>query len=72
MGDTNNIVTAMYKGKSGKAENVFWNVEVKDLEHEYPNGKNHPFYAAPYHWNWMKQYTLDGTFISSSICVESQ
>jgi polyhydroxybutyrate depolymerase len=59
IGDTNNIVAAIFKGLSNKPENIFYNVEVKGLEHEYPNGKNHGLHGATYHWKWLKQYTLD-------------
>lgn len=60
LGDTNNIIAGIFKGNSGKPENVFYNVEVKDLEHEYPNGKNHWMHGATYHWKWLNRYTLDG------------
>ena len=32
---------------------------VKDLEHKYPNGVNHPFFGARHHWEWMKQFSLE-------------
>lgn len=57
-GDTNSVVIADYVGLSGNTNNVFKMMEVKGLEHEYPNGKNHPMNAATYHWAWLKQYLL--------------
>lgn len=64
IGDTNNVVAAIFQGLSNKAENIFYNVEVKGLEHEYPNGKNHGLHGATYHWKWLNKYTLDGTSVS--------
>lgn len=61
LGDTNNFVTAIFKGKSGDPLNVFYLVEVKNLEHEYPNGINHPLHGATYHWKWLSQYSLSST-----------
>jgi polyhydroxybutyrate depolymerase len=29
---------------------------VNQLEHNYPNGRNHPFHAAWDQWQWMKQF----------------
>ena len=60
IGDTNNVVAAIFKGKVNDPLNVFYLVEVKNMEHEYPNGLNHPMHAATYHWNWLKRYTLPG------------
>ena len=57
-GDTNSVVIADYVGLSGNSQNVFKMVEVKGLEHEYPNGKNYPLNGATYHWAWLKQYSL--------------
>ncbi len=57
-GDPNSVVTADYQGLSGRADHVFKMVEVKGLEHEYPNGINHPMKAAVYHWAWFKQFSL--------------
>jgi polyhydroxybutyrate depolymerase len=61
LGDTNNLVAAIFKGKSGDPLNVFYLVEVKNLEHEYPNGINHPIQGAIYHWRWLRQYSLAAT-----------
>lgn len=57
-GDPNSAVIADYQGLSGRADHVFKMVEVKGLEHEYPNGINHPMKAAVYHWAWFKQFSL--------------
>jgi poly(3-hydroxybutyrate) depolymerase len=32
---------------------------VNGLDHSYPNGNNHPFYGARFHWNWMKQFIVE-------------
>ncbi|MBX7177396.1 MAG: hypothetical protein K1X68_11545 [Saprospiraceae bacterium] len=58
IGDTNNVVAAILKGKVNDPLNVFYLVEVKNMEHEYPNGINHPLHAATYHWSWLKRYSL--------------
>lgn len=57
-GDPNSVVEADYVGLSGNPNNVFKMVEVKGLEHEYPNGTNHPLKGAVQHWAWFKQYRL--------------
>ncbi len=57
-GDTNSVVTADYAGLSGNPDNVFKMVEVKGMEHEYPNGINYPLRAAVIHWAWFKQFSL--------------
>lgn len=57
-GDPNSAVVADYQGLSGRPDHVFKMVEVKGLEHEYPNGINHPMKAAVFHWAWFKQFSL--------------
>lgn len=57
-GDTNTVVVADYIGLSGNPNNIFKMVEVKGLEHEYPNGINYPVNGAIYHWNWFRNFTL--------------
>lgn len=57
-GDSTVYLAADYAGLSGNPNNVFRLVEVKGLEHEYPNGINHPLKGAELHWAWMKNYTL--------------
>ncbi|MFN8347796.1 MAG: PHB depolymerase family esterase [Spirosomataceae bacterium] len=57
-GDPSEYIVGNFTGLSGRPENVFKLVEVKDLEHEYPNGKNHPLNGAALHWAWLKQYSL--------------
>lgn len=57
-GDTNSVVAAIYKGKTNDPQNIFYLVEVKNLEHEYPNGINHPLHGATYHWNWLKKFSI--------------
>lgn len=57
-GNPSEYIVGNYVGLSGNSNNVFKLVEVKDLEHEYPNGKNHPLNGAALHWAWFKQYSL--------------
>ena len=57
-GDPAVYLMADYTGLSGNPNNVFKLVEVNGLEHEYPNGVNHPLKGAELHWAWMKNYTL--------------
>jgi len=59
IGNVNKYLTVTYPGISGMPENIFSFVEVKDLTHQYPNGKNHPLKGAEVHWNWMKNFTLN-------------
>ncbi|MBK8111843.1 MAG: hypothetical protein IPK46_16745 [Saprospiraceae bacterium] len=49
IGNPNSVVASIFNGKSNDPQSVFYNVEVKDLEHEYPNGVNHPMLGALYH-----------------------
>ena len=57
-GNPDKIIWMDAKGTSGDPNNVFRLVFVKGLEHEYPNGKNHPVYGARLNWQWLKQYQL--------------
>ncbi len=57
-GDANNFIWADYAGISGNADNWFRFVLVKGLDHNYPNGTNHPLKGAELHWNWIKEYKL--------------
>ena len=57
-GNPAEYIVGNYVGLSGNPSNVFKLVEVKDLEHEYPNGKNHPLNGAALHWAWFKQFSL--------------
>jgi len=69
LGDTNFVVASIFNGKQNNPENIFYLVQVKNLEHEYPNGINHALHGATYHWNWMKQYTLEGNASGNSLTV---
>ncbi|WP_400078136.1 alpha/beta hydrolase family esterase [Winogradskyella sp. R77965] len=56
-GDSNDIITATYKGISDSV--LEFNVRlIKDLEHNYPNGINHPMKGAEVNWEWLKQFSL--------------
>lgn len=57
-GDTNSVAIADYTGISGNSNNVFKMLEIKNMEHEYANGINHPFKAAAYNWAWFKQFSM--------------
>lgn len=56
-GDSNIAVSATYPGPAGLGIE-FKVVLIKDLEHEYPNGINHPMKGAKVNWEWMKQYVI--------------
>lgn len=57
-GDPNTFVYADYASGSTKNDNLLRFMLVKDLGHNYPNGKNHPMKAAEIHWEWMKNYRI--------------
>ncbi|SDE24062.1 polyhydroxybutyrate depolymerase [Pricia antarctica] len=56
-GDPGKYIVAKYSNNSGP-RNDFGFAIVKDLEHEYPNGRNHPMHGAKVHWEWMKDFDL--------------
>ena len=58
VGDTNSYVVANYTSATSDPVNVFNFVMIKGLEHQYPNGINHPLIAARINWDWMKQFVL--------------
>jgi poly(3-hydroxybutyrate) depolymerase len=57
-GTAQTALTASYVGTSGVPSNVFRMTIVKGLDHQYPNGINHPMKGADTHWAWMSAYTL--------------
>jgi len=57
-GNPNGIIWLDAKGTSGDPNNVFRLAFVKGMEHEYPNGKNHPVHGAELNWQWLKQFKL--------------
>lgn len=57
-GDPSTFLTATYAGLTAAPPREFKFVLIKGLEHNYPNGTNHPLMGAEMHWEWMKQYTL--------------
>ena len=57
-GNSNSFVYADYTSGLAKGNNIFRFMLVKDLGHNYPNGKNHPMKAAEIHWEWMKNYQM--------------
>ncbi len=56
-GNLNEVMTASYRGvyDSILEFNV---VLIKDLQHNYPNGVNHPMKGAEINWEWLKQFSL--------------
>ncbi|MGE3800641.1 MAG: PHB depolymerase family esterase [Candidatus Kapaibacterium sp.] len=57
-GDTNTALIATYEGNP-KGENRNFNVVlINDLDHQYPNGKNHWMNGAEKNWEWFKQFSL--------------
>ena len=57
-GDANNYIWADYPSIAGNTDNWFRLVLVKGLDHNYPNGINHPLKGAELHWGWIKDYKL--------------
>ncbi|MFA7325108.1 MAG: alpha/beta hydrolase [Candidatus Kapaibacterium sp.] len=57
-GDTNTVVYATFVPNDGNTTNNFNFAYIKDLTHQYPNGKNHWMIGAQVNWNWLKQFTL--------------
>lgn len=58
-GDPNYALTATYLADSPTPPREFKFILVKDLDHQYPNGINHPMKGAQVQWDWFKQYTLE-------------
>ncbi|MFN8547042.1 MAG: dienelactone hydrolase family protein [Candidatus Eisenbacteria bacterium] len=56
-GDSTSYLIANFHGLSNDPKNVFKLVEVRGLEHEYPNGVNHELNGAQLHWAWMKAFS---------------
>lgn len=57
-GDTSIAVYSDFNGFNMDRNNIFRIAEIKNLEHEYPNGINHPLNGASLNWEWFKQYQL--------------
>jgi polyhydroxybutyrate depolymerase len=57
-GHANTFIYADYTGTPAQSDNVYRFMLVNGLDHNYPNGKNHPMKAAEIHWEWMKNYRL--------------
>ncbi len=57
-GDTAIAMTANFPSIPEEDDREFRIILIKGLEHQYPNGSNHPYKAAEENWEWMKQYTL--------------
>ena len=59
-GDPATMVTLDTRGLSGEPQNLLHFDLVKDLTHNYPNGRNHPMQGAKRHWEWLRRFTLPG------------
>lgn len=57
-GDLNVAVTANFNTLTDDPNVKFRYILIKDLQHAYPNGQNHPYKAAEENWAWMKQFSL--------------
>ncbi len=57
-GNPNTALIATYSAEPPDPTREFKLVLIKGLEHNYPNGNNHPLKGAKIHWDWMKQFTL--------------
>lgn len=58
-GDTNKIVTAYFHPRDPLATHEFQVKLINNMSHIYPNGNNHPYFAAQEQWNWFKQFKLE-------------
>ncbi len=56
-GNPNELMTAYYRGVHDSILE-FNVVLIKDLQHNYPNGQNHPMKGAEINWEWFKQFSL--------------
>lgn len=57
-GSAGSVLVATYAGLSGLPQHQFRFVLVKDLDHAYPNGSNHPLKGSDEHWAWLRNFTL--------------
>ena len=57
-GDTTKVVIANFQSATNTPNNVFHFVLIKNMQHIYPNGINHPLNAAELNWNWFKQFSI--------------
>ena len=57
-GDTSSVLAATFAAAPPNSTREFKFVLIKGLEHNYPNGSNHPLNGAEMNWAWMKQFTL--------------
>ena len=57
-GDVNTALVATFPADSPSPPREFKIVLVNELDHQYPNGTNHPMVAAAQQWAWFKQYSL--------------
>jgi poly(3-hydroxybutyrate) depolymerase len=56
-GNPNQFLLADYLPLNPNDSHFFRFILVKDLEHNYPNGINHPMKGAEVHWNMIKNIT---------------
>lgn len=56
-GDTNVALRATFKANPSISPLEYNIVMIKGLEHNYPNGVNHPVMGAEVNWQWLKQFT---------------
>ena len=54
-GSENVAHLATFQGIPDK-ERTFRFLFIEGLDHSYPNGTNHTFYGARFHWDWMKKH----------------
>jgi poly(3-hydroxybutyrate) depolymerase len=51
------LATATYRPANGQNSPQFRAAIIRNLGHQYPNGRNHKIYAAGIHWLWLRQFT---------------
>jgi polyhydroxybutyrate depolymerase len=56
-GDTNVAIIATFRANPPVPQLEYNVVMIRGLEHNYPNGVNHPLKGAELNWQWLKQFS---------------
>jgi hypothetical protein len=56
-GDTNVAIIATFRANPPVPQLEYTIVMIRGLEHNYPNGVNHPVKGAELNWQWLKQFS---------------
>jgi polyhydroxybutyrate depolymerase len=57
-GDSNSMLTATYPGSTATPTREFRFTLIKNLDHQYPNGINHPINGPEIQWAWFQNYRV--------------